>query len=139
MRILLTYFSRISSLVFSFIVFMLFSIKLLNSKKKSIIFIDIDNSIANTWPFLNNSSFNIKYIPPLNGSIRFIRQNFDPDLIEIVFLSHREVKLYKKTFYWLKNYFDNSVTLNMLFLVPFPLWKLYYFKLSLFLKCSTYA
>lgn len=139
MRILLTYFNRISSLVFSFIIFVLFSIKILFSKKKSIIFIDIDNSIANTWPFLNNSSFNIKYIPPLNGSIRFIKKNFDPNLFEIVFLSHREVKFYRKTLYWLKNYFDNSVSLNMLFLVPYPLWKLYYFKLSLILKFNVFV
>lgn len=127
------------SLVLSFLIFMLFSIKIFISKKKSIIFIDIDNSIANTWPFLYNSSFNVKNIPPLNGSIRFIKNNFDPDLFEIVFLSHREVKVYRKTFYWLKNYFDNSVTLNKLFLVPFPLWKLYYFKLALFFKFKVFV
>jgi hypothetical protein len=139
MRILLIYLNRIFSLVFSFLFLVFFFIKLLCSKKKSILFIDIDNSIANTWPFLNKGSLHISYIPPLNGSISFIKKNFDPNLCEIVFLSHREIKFYKKTLYWLKNHYDNSVKFNMLFLVPFPFWKLNYFKLSLFLKFNVFV
>jgi len=105
----------------------------LYSTQENIIFIDIDNSIANTSNFLmqNGKITNFEdflKIKRLEGSYKFLK-NFT-DSYALIFLTYRPLMSKKYTLQWLKNnsfWSQNS----KLFLVSSPLDKIYFFNEAL--------
>jgi len=99
---------------------------------KKIVFIDIDNTIADTWPTLkNNSSENeVKRHLKLSvfpGMKNFINEKFRNSDFQIYFISARKSNLFKITLTWLKRndcFRDN----DRLILVSRPEKKLFYLK-----------
>lgn len=120
------YFSILSGLVFLF----KFSITKLFLKKRKIVFVDIDNSIADTWPLLRNGHADVSLLPPLDNSIAFLKENYNFFQYDIVFLSHRDVRLFNDTHRWLLKNYDVSISSSMLYLVPYAEWKVFYYRLA---------
>lgn len=109
-----------------------FRIFQLSNKKSKIIFIDIDNTIANTAGFIKKNNIfdskNAMSISPLNGTIDFINQNFSD--YKFIFLSHRSVLIYQTTKKWLVHN-DIWKTGSHLYLVSNAVDKIKFFKLCL--------
>jgi hypothetical protein len=103
-------------------------------KKEKIVFIDIDNTIADTESFLKSNG-DIKdlndflRIRRLDGTFDFINANFF-NSHKYIFLSHRPFSSKSVTYSWLKiNSFWNKGA--KLYLVGDPSYKIYFFSESL--------
>lgn len=110
-----------------------FTIKLNNwSNKKTIVFIDIDNTIADTWPSLNarrSRSKNMhEHLSVHEGMRAFVTKYYlsIPNM-QVIYLSARKISLFNSTRRWLsKHQFTNHE--SSLILVSRPKDKLHYLK-----------
>lgn len=83
------------------ILLFLFSILKIRKKTKVLV-LDIDNTLADTWPYFSSSNSSSYYrdLPLLNGTKSFIDDNYN-DYVRI-FLSHRPITKFHQTKTWLK-------------------------------------
>jgi hypothetical protein len=69
--------------------------------------LDIDNTLADTWPSLNQNwhseAERILNLRPLEPVIRHLLENYSFEKYQWVFLSSRNYFNYCATFYWLRN------------------------------------
>ncbi len=130
LKFLVGKFRRMLYIIFYLTFIIRFCLKFMKRRKSGLLFIDIDNSIANTWPILGSANINILEIAPLENSIEFLKSNFDSNFYEMVFLSHREIYDFNETVSWLKLFFNKTINAGDLYFVPYPSWKLLYFKFA---------
>jgi hypothetical protein len=73
------------------------------NKSNSFLVLDIDNTIADTWKYIENYKKNryhfFKNIPPLEGTIQYIKKEYSS--IPIIFLSNRNIIDFQVTIDWL--------------------------------------
>jgi hypothetical protein len=100
--------------------------------KKNLVFIDIDNTIADTWPTLKSTKFKNEFERHLNipvhfGMKKFIESNFKNDNYKIIYLSARNYRFIGVTNKWLST---NEFNINdfSVVLVNKPSLKLYFLK-----------
>jgi hypothetical protein len=110
----------------------LFISSLFFNKKKKIVVIDIDNTIADTWKSLKNKSYSsnnkrLRVLSPLVGTINYLQTTFPKREFKWVFITHRPFISYFVTFCWFKNA-NLPVSVSNLFLVSSPYEKLKYIK-----------
>ncbi len=107
-------------------------------KNQTIVFVDIDNTIADTWPSIKNSEYSNEVdrhenLKAFEGMKVFIQSKFRDDQHKLIYLTARCFNLIKVTHRWLRAngffYKDDSVIL-----VSTPLNKIDYIKLALFRK-----
>jgi hypothetical protein len=93
---------------------------------KSYVVIDIDNTIADTWKYLNNLTDYRSYelIPSLNGTISEIEKEYVG--VPRIFLSNRSIFTHSATYNWLLKHqmFDDKK--DLLILTSYPEQKIYY-------------
>lgn len=88
---------------------LVFRLVLALTKQKKIVFLDIDNTLADTWPTLVQGSpvlpehIRLAGLKPLSGSVRFVQNQFGPDYLR-VYLSHRSFLMYMPTKRWLQRH-----------------------------------
>ncbi len=74
---------------------------------KPLLIIDLDNTIADTWPSLNqkwiSEDFRILNLEPIKPVIDFLKKNFPSISYEWIFLTSRTYNLRISTIKWLKN------------------------------------
>jgi hypothetical protein len=74
---------------------------------KPLLIIDIDNTIANTWPTLNqkwiSEKFRVINLQPIQSVINHLKEKFPEISYEWIFLTSRSYNLRKVTIKWLKN------------------------------------
>lgn len=108
----------ITTLIYVPFLLMYFKLVLFVSRKKKFVFVDIDNTIANTWPYLNRAiPLNVVYkdVPPFLQMVNLIQSiEFEKDNL-IVFLSARNPRYYNITKKWLN---QNGFRSFLLLLVP---------------------
>jgi hypothetical protein len=109
-------------------IYFLFKFYKLHRGTKCLTIIDIDNTIANTWPTIKKKDFNYIKITPLINSIRYIKSHLENKNSEFIFLSHRNLRNFDETHLWLKKNFDSKISKDSIFLVNKPNFKLYYYK-----------
>jgi hypothetical protein len=115
-----------------------FSWRLRSSSSSRIAFIDIDNTLADTWPTLvpgmlfESESYRISSLKPLQGSIDYIRKNFTEDCL-CVYLTHRPISKYFVTKSWL---IENTTYKNKdaVYLVSAANKKIHFFEKSVKIK-----
>ncbi len=77
------------------------------SGKKKIVFLDIDNTLADTWPTLvpgksyPSERVRLQGLLPLSGSVAYVEKHFQPEFHR-VFLSHRSFLSFQITKTWLR-------------------------------------
>jgi hypothetical protein len=112
---------------------------LLQHTSKSVVFVDIDNTIANTWPlFQQHQCINqqlVREVAAFSGMKHFLLQEYFSKDISVIYISARPLRLYVATKKWLiKNQFWQRG--SKLVLVSQPQQKLKYLqeavKLNLF-------
>ena len=113
-----------------FIVFLNYKIK-----NKKIVFVDIDNTIADTWPTLIGGNYKNDFdrhsrIPLFSGMKNFINSNYSNESYTIIYLSARSFRLYNVTNNWLHGN-NISYSNSLLILVPKLIFKLYFLKKAL--------
>ena len=108
----------IATLIYMPFLLIYFRLFLFVSRKKKFVFVDIDNTIANTWPYLNRAiPLNVIYkeVPPFLMMVNLIQSiEFEKDNL-VVFLSARNPRYYKITKNWLN---QNGFRSFLLLLVP---------------------
>lgn len=112
---------------------------LLQHTSKKVVFVDIDNTVANTWPlFQHYQCINhqlVREVAAFSGMQQFILNEYFSKDISVVFISARPLRIYAATKKWLQqNQLWNART--RLILVANPKQKLQYLqeaiKLNLF-------
>ena len=92
---------------------------------------DIDNTLANTWPTLNNSWSSeydrIKFIKPLPNILSYIKDSYNEKDFNYIFLTHRNYKFHGATLRWLNSNGYKANFFNVV-LVQSPFEKVYLFK-----------
>jgi hypothetical protein len=119
----------------SAVMLMLFRLVTYFSSKKNVVFIDIDNTIAHTWPTLHPSTpefpsetVRLLSIPPLFGSLNFIEKEFSNEYLKI-FLTHRPYHSIPVTIRWLSKQAGLKPG-EFVFFVQKPQEKLLYFQIA---------
>ena len=111
----------LSNLYFSFLV---------KKSRSRIVIIDIDNTIANTWPTLlqdwDNESQRIYSIEPIFSVIDYINHYYPESSYTRIYLSNRSYFYFFDTYKWLKKVNMNT-NFNVVF-VPKPEHKINLFK-----------
>jgi hypothetical protein len=106
------------TLIYMTFLLIYFKLVLFVASKKKFVFVDIDNTIANTWPYLDKAiPLDVVYkdVPPFLQMVNLIKNiEFDKDNL-VVFLSARNPRYYKITRNWL---FQNGLRSFLLLLVP---------------------
>lgn len=104
-------------------------------KHKKIVFIDIDNTIADTWPTIGDKKYKNEYdrnlnIPVYQGMKKYIEKHYKNSSYHLVYLTARNYRLIRVTNSWLhKNNFLNSN--SSVIVVSRPELKLYFLKQAL--------
>ena len=104
-------------------------------KQKKIVFIDIDNTIANTWPTIGNKLYKNEFdrnlnIPVHQGMKKYIERHYKNSSYYLIYLTARNYRLISVTNTWLhKNDFVNSD--SSVIVVFHPNLKLYFLKRAL--------
>jgi len=103
------------------------------SDKKKIVFLDIDNTIADTWPSLSNKApsypsdnTRLAGLKPLWGSLHFIDGEFPSEFMR-VYLTHRPYRSILVTLKWLRKYARLRPG-DFVFFVQHPVEKLQFFQ-----------
>lgn len=96
--------------------------KLVIFSQKPIIIIDIDNTIADSWPTLltkwESEQQRVISIEPITGVLHFIKKNYPSDRYQWIFLSNRSYLIFFSTQNWLNK---NGISINNnLIFVPKP-------------------
>ena len=103
----------------------IFNIKFTN---KTILILDIDNTIADTWPTLNQKYQSelerVKSLKPLKGTIDYLKLNYATDAYKWVYLSRRNYNIQFTTINWLRNIGLSANIFNVIF-VQKPSEKIY--------------
>ena len=103
---------------------------LVKKSKLPIVIIDIDNTIANTWPTLlqewDNESHRLHSIEPIISVIKYIQYYYPKTNYEWIFLSNRSYNYFFDTCQWLSKV-NMSTNFNVVF-VPKPRHKINLFK-----------
>ena len=107
-----------------------FSLKEFLKDKKKIIICDIDNTIADTWPYLNKfhkKSLKNFYIdlPAIKPVIEYVLKDA-LDYDGIIFLSSRPIRSYKTTELWIRNNIKYDINNILIILTKIPFKKLGY-------------
>lgn len=80
---------------------------LLNKRKQKIFFVDLDNTLANTWPQrLNMQLFDWQYLPVNDRVLDFVKKYAKDRKLEVVVLSARPLSAINSTRYWLSQIAD---------------------------------
>ena len=86
---------------FKILFFILNQLKKIKDGKKIFIY-DIDNTLANTWPYINNRELNPSKLPYfIKIRDQIVDQISNKDLV--LFCSVRRIEYYFQTLKWLKN------------------------------------
>jgi hypothetical protein len=100
--------------------------------KLKVVFLDIDNTLADTWPtLLPNADYlsendRLRNLKPLSGSLSYVRENFGSEYVHI-YLSHRNFIRHANTKRWLRKY-ANYNSSDSLYLVSSAHKKIRYFE-----------
>ena len=121
------YWFRILDYIGGILFFLLFYIRIKFSSKSTILFVDLDNTIFNTWPNLKNEYFKYIDLQVFDGTVNFVKNRINDNVL-LVFLSHRPIKSYNQTSKSLNFHFHNFINLWQVSFVPRVNWKWYYFK-----------
>ena len=82
--------------------------RVVRSSSKTILLLDIDNTIADTWPTLNKTwkseSERLSKLNPFQTVISHLFKNYSPKVYQWVFLSSRNYFSHLVTINWLKKY-----------------------------------
>ncbi len=113
------------------------------SKSKTLVFIDIDNTIANTWPTIKSTAFTSekdrhKKLVAFDGMKKYINNNYKNNTNNyiIFYLTARYFNLINITKNWLKENNFLSHKDNMI-VVDKPLNKIFFLKYSVLKKYKT--
>lgn len=103
---------------------------LVKKSRLPIVIIDIDNTIANTWPTLiqdwDNESQRISSIEPITSVIDYIKNYYPETSYTWIYLSNRSYFIFFDTYKWL-NKVNMNTNFNVVF-VPKPEHKINLFK-----------
>ena len=99
-------------------------------KGDHLVFIDIDNTIADTWPSLINNTLSARKrhaaLPVLFGMKNFVIEKYlAKEKIQVIYLSARHTLLYNTTKNWLKQNQFSSFNTSVI-LVQHPIHKIYF-------------
>ena len=100
----------------------------IKTSKKPILILDIDNTIADTWPTLNkkykSEQDRVISIKPLIGTINYLKSKYSTDKYQWIYLSRRNYNIQLTTIKWLKKNDLFANVFNVIF-VQKPIEKIY--------------
>lgn len=122
---------KIANLVFDFIFKIYFRYLLRNLAENEVIyFIDLDNTLINTYPYIKDIE-NIGYLNlPPNDSVLTLVNSILHQNSHVYILTARNWRIFKETRLWVHKYLP-MFNLRNLILVSSPFQKLWFFKYSL--------
>tara|TARA_X000000950_G_scaffold289373_1_gene412519 strand:- start:9927 stop:10466 length:540 start_codon:yes stop_codon:yes gene_type:complete len=102
---------------------------LLKNNYKKICVYDIDNTLAHSWPYLNDKKKYPKYLPYFDKIKEDIHLQINSNSL-VIFCSVRPIKLYMQTLKWLKR-IDISTSFFQLIFASIPAQKIDFLKIFL--------
>ena len=82
--------------------FLYFSFWIIKKSSGRVFFVDLDNTLANTWPErLNLETFSWQYLPVHQEVLNFVKNYAKENNLQIIVLSARPYSAKKSTRYWL--------------------------------------
>jgi FMN phosphatase YigB (HAD superfamily) len=105
---------------------------------KKIVFIDIDNTIADTWPTIGNKLYKNEFernlnIPIHQGMRKHIDNNYKHNDYYLVYLTARNYRLIPITHKWLNKHDFTNINSSVV-VVSHPKYKLYFIKQAILKK-----